>query len=94
MITSCNDLDRISLKYIMSIDKAAYLITIGETDIDGIMADEFEETLIFVGRLIERLNNDVNFKGKYIYVVQYILSSDGKYIKQDNLFSGRYLIEE
>ncbi len=78
----------------MSINKTAYFITIGETDIDGIMADEFEETLIFVGRLIERLNNDVNFKGKYIYVVQYILSSNGTYIKQDNLFSSRYLIED
>jgi len=32
----------------MSINKTAYLITIGEPDIDGIMADEFEETLIFV----------------------------------------------
>ena len=38
----------------MSINKTAYFITIGETDIDkpdididGIMADEFEETLIF-----------------------------------------------
>ena len=57
------------------------------------MADEFEETLIFVGRLIERLHNNVNFKGKYIYVVQYLLSSD-EYIKQDNLFSSRYLIED
>jgi len=70
----------------MSINKTAYFITIAETDIDkleididGIMADEFEETLIFVGRLIERLHNNVNFKGKYIYVVQYLLSSDGKY---------------
>ena len=84
--------------YIMSINKTAYFITIGETDIDkpdidGIIADEFEETLIFVGRLIERLNKDINFKGKYIYVVQYLLSSDGTYIKQDNLFSSRYLIE-
>ena len=85
----------------MSINKTAYFITIAETDIDkldididGIMADEFEETLIFVGRLIEKLNNDVNFKGKYIYVVQYILSSNGTYIKQDNLFSSRYLIED
>ena len=84
----------------MSINKTAYFITIGETDIDkldididGIMADEFEETLIFVGRLIERLHNDVNFKGKYIYVVQYLLSSD-EYIKQDNLFSCHYLIED
>ncbi len=83
----------------MSINKTAYFITIGETDIDkpdidGIIADEFEETLIFVGRLIERLNKDINFKGKYIYVVQYLLSSDSTYIKQDNLFSSRYLIED
>lgn len=75
-------------------NKTAYLITIGEPDIDGIMADEFEETLIFVGRLIERLNNDDNYLGKYIYVVQYILSDDGTYKKQKDLFSNRYLIEK
>jgi hypothetical protein len=78
----------------MSINKTAYLITIGEPDIDGIMADEFEETLIFVGKLIERLNNDDNYKGKYIYVVEYLLSNNGDYIKQNNLFSNRYLIEK
>ena len=74
--------------------KTAYLITIGEPDIDGILADEFEETLIFVGRLIEILNNDDNYKDKYIYVIEYLLSDDGRYIKQDNLFSNRYLIEK
>ena len=74
--------------------KTAYLITIGEPDIDGLLADEFEETLIFVGRLIERLNNDDNYKDKYIYVIEYLLSDDGRYIKQDNLFSNRYLIEK
>uniref|UniRef100_A0A6C0H636 Uncharacterized protein n=1 Tax=viral metagenome TaxID=1070528 RepID=A0A6C0H636_9ZZZZ len=73
--------------------KTAYLITIGETDIDGVMSDDFEESLIYVGRLIERLNNDDNYKGKYIYVVQYLLSNDGNYVKEDNLFSNRYLIE-
>ena len=78
----------------MSINKTAYLITIGEPDIDGIIADEFVETLIFVGRLIERLNNDDNYKGKYIYVVEYLLSNNGDYIKQNNLFSNRYLIEK
>lgn len=86
----------------MSINKTAYLITIGEPDIDGIYVveyllannGEFEETLIFVGRLIERLNNDDNYKGKYIYVVEYLLSNNGDYIKQNNLFSNRYLIEK
>ena len=78
----------------MSINKTAYLITIGEPDIDGIMADEFEETLIFVGRFIERLGGDDNYKGKYIYVVEYLLSNNGDYIKRDNLFSNRYLIEK
>ena len=73
--------------------KTAYLITIGEPDINGILADEFEETLIFVGRTIERLHNDDNFKGKYIYVVEHLLTDNGSYIKQDNLFSNRYLIE-
>jgi hypothetical protein len=78
----------------MSVNKKAYLITIGESDIEGIIADEFEETLIFVGRLIERLNTNDNFIGKYIYVVEHILSDDCTYVKQDNLFSGRYLIEK
>lgn len=78
----------------MITNKTAYLITIGEPDIDGIMADEFDETLIFVGRLIERLNIDENHKGKYIYVQQYILSDDGTYKKQNGLFSSRYLIEK
>ena len=74
--------------------KTAYLITIGEPDINGVMTDEFEEALIFVGRTIERLNNDTNYIGKYIYVVEYILLENGKYIKQDNLFSSRYIIEK
>jgi hypothetical protein len=85
----------------MSINKTAYLITIGDPcyNEDGdndnlIMADEFEETLIFVGRLIERLCTDDNFKGKYIHVSEYLLSNNGNYIKQDNLFSSRYLIEK
>jgi hypothetical protein len=77
----------------MSLTKTAYLITIGEPDIDGIMADEFEETLLFVGRLVERFSKDDKYTGKYIYVVEYALSSNGSYIKQDNLFSNRYLIE-
>lgn len=78
----------------MSSNKTAYLITVGEPDIDGIMVDEFEDTLIFVGRLIERLNDDDNYKDKYIYVVEYLLSNEGSYIKQDNLFTNRYLIEK
>lgn len=78
----------------MLMSKTAYLITVGEPNIDGIMADEFEETLIFVGRLIERLNSDSNYTGKYIYVAEYLSSDDGKYIKNDDLFRGRYLIEK
>jgi len=76
----------------MSDNKTAYLITIGEPEIDGIMADTFEEALILVGRLIERLNSDNNYIDKYIYVMEY-LNDNGKYIKQDNLFCGSYLIE-
>ncbi len=75
-----------------------YLITIGEGDLDkdGVVADEFEETLIYVGRLIERFHMDEQFTGKYIYVTEYIqdIQGNGKYIKQDNLFSGKYLIEK
>lgn len=57
----------------MAPNSTAYMITIGEINIDGIMADEFEESLIFVGRLIEQLNDDENYLGKYIYVVEYML---------------------
>ena len=78
----------------MSTNKTAYLITIGSPDIDGIMADEFVEAHIFVGRLIERLCNDNNYTGKYIYVIEYLLSNNGDYIRQDNLFYARYLIEK
>jgi hypothetical protein len=49
-----------------------------------------------VGRLIERLHMDEKFTGKYIYVTEYIKDTQDneKYIKQDNLFSGKYLIEK
>jgi len=75
-------------------NKTAYLITIGEPEKDGVMADEYEETLIYVGRIIERLCNDDNYIGKYIYVKEYVLLDNGECVKQDNLFSGRYLIEK
>jgi hypothetical protein len=77
----------------MSNIKTGYLITIRKLDIDGIMADEFEETLIYVNKLIERLNKDDNYKNNYIYVEEYLLSNNNKYIKQDNLFSNCYLIK-
>jgi hypothetical protein len=82
----------------MTTPKTIYLITIGEGELDndGVIADEFEETLIYVGRLIERLHMDEKFTGKYIYVTEYIKDTQDneKYIKQDNLFSGKYLIEK
>jgi hypothetical protein len=74
--------------------QTAFLITVGQPEIDGIMADEFEETLIYVGRLIERLNTNENFIGKYIYVTEYLLSENGTFIKQDGLFNNKYLIEK
>jgi hypothetical protein len=78
----------------MSTDiKTVYLITIGDPEKDGVISDSFEETLIFVGRLIEKLYTDTNFNGKYIYVTEY-LCENGNYIKQDDLFVGRYLIEK
>ncbi len=72
---------------------SAYLITIGQPDIDGVMSDDFEETLIFVGKTIERLCNNEDFKGKYIYVVKYVQADDGRYIKQADAFSKQYLID-
>lgn len=78
--------------------KTAFAITIGDGNKDGnkdgVMIDSFEETLIFVGRLIERLCREEYFIGKYIHVDEYVLNSDGKYIKEDNLFSSKYLIKE
>jgi hypothetical protein len=74
--------------------RTAYLITIGEPDIDGVMADEFEEALIYVGRMIEKLSDNDEYIGKYIYVVEYLLSINGYYVKQDGLFFNRYLIEK
>lgn len=68
-----------------------YLITIGEPEQNGVIADTFEEALIFVGRLIERLNVDNKFIGKYIYVKECI---DGNYDGQEHLFSKKYLIEK
>ncbi len=80
--------------FVMSVNKTGYLITIGEPNIKGVFADEFEEALIFVGRLIEKLSTDDNYRNKYIYVTEYVLSEKGEYMKQDNLFTGKYLIEK
>lgn len=74
-------------------NKKVYLITIGEVTMDGIMVDEFDEALIIVGRLIERLNTDDNYNNKYIYLTEYI-NCDDKYIKPDNQFCKTYLIEK
>jgi len=79
---------------IMSL-KTVYIISIGEPQpgTQTVVADEFVETLIYVGRLIERFIEDENMKGKYIHVEQFALSEmENKYIKQNNLFSGKYLI--
>ena len=76
----------------MTIIKTAYSIIISEIE-DGYMIDTFEETLIFVGRLIERLSNDDNLCGKYIDVIEYLdENNDGNYIK--HLFIGSYLIKK
>ena len=69
-----------------------YLITVGEPYKDGVMSDDFDETLEFVSKLIEKLSDDDNFKGKYVYVTEYVLLEDGEYEKQDGLFSEKYLI--
>jgi hypothetical protein len=71
--------------------KLTYLITFENPEVNGIM-DDFEEALILVGRLIERLSNDEDNIGKYIYISQYFLNDDGNYIKQD--YEKRYLIKK
>lgn len=78
--------------------KIAYLITLdieqGENECDAIMADTLEESLIFVGRLIERLNKVEHYYGKYIYVVEYISENgDDNYKENACGFKGKYLIE-
>lgn len=57
-----------------------------------ITADTFEETMIFVGRLLERWANTIHV-GKIIYVEQRIRREDGNYIQQDGLFEKEYLVE-
>jgi hypothetical protein len=74
-------------------NKLVYIITIGEVNMDGIMADEYDEALIIVGRLIERLNADSYYNGKYIYLTEYI-KCNTNFIKQDNKFCKSYLIEK
>lgn len=76
----------------MSTVTTYYLITIGEPDIEGIMADNAEEAFIFVGRCIERFCNDANLSGKYIYVEE-LKNKNGTYMRQDGLFKQKYLIE-
>ena len=72
-----------------------YLITIGEPNPDdpGIFSDEWIETLITVGRFIERFHTDSDYLGKYVYVTEYVLADDGRYVTHDDLFRGRYIIE-
>jgi len=74
--------------------KTVYLITVGDPDSNGVMSDDFIETLILVGRLIERFHKDETYKDTYIYIEELILSDDdsGNYVKQDGLFKDRYLI--
>lgn len=72
--------------------QTTYLITVGEPDINGVMSDDFEETLVFVGRLIEQLNKDENNIGKCIYVSEYELNHTGKYVKKENGFCKNYQI--
>lgn len=77
------------------VSERVFVITIGApkpNDEHGIIADGFEETLIFVGRLLEQLKGSK--KGKYIHVVEHILSENGtSYVKGQNLFNESYLIE-
>lgn len=76
-------------------DKTKYLITICEPDRDGVMADTLTESLIFIGRMIEKLSKDNNFIGKFIYITQYqfdIISET--YVRREDLYFEKYLIEE
>jgi hypothetical protein len=77
--------------FLKKMTKLTYLITFENPEVNGIMG-EFEEALILVGRLIERLSNEEDNIGKYIYISEYVLNDDGNYIKQDYL--QRYLIKK
>jgi hypothetical protein len=77
------------------VDKTKYLITIGEPNRDGVMADTLTESLIFIGRMIEKLSKDNNFIGKSIYITQYQFDIISKtYIRREDLYFEKYLIEE
>jgi hypothetical protein len=64
-----------------------FIVTLDENEI---MCEDLEETLIFVGQLLERLKETK--AGKYIYVVEHILKDNGSYVKGENLFDKCYLI--
>jgi len=61
---------------------------------NGIIANSFEEALIFTGRLIERLHTDEEYAGRFIYIFEYHSYDNGTYIRQNDLFYGHYLIEK
>lgn len=67
----------------MSSKQKAYLITIGEPleNTPSIMTHGVEESLVYSGRLIERLHKDENYKNRYVYIVEHVLSDDGNYVK-------------
>jgi hypothetical protein len=74
-------------------DTRTFCITIENPSKYCIMVDGYNESLIFVGRLIERHYNDHRYVGKYITMEECVVEDDG-YLIGNSLFKARYLIKK
>jgi len=72
--------------------KKAYLISLGDMNNDGIMADTFEEAYEFVQKTINQLNKDANYIGKYIFITEYFESHDNNFVLHDDSIKTSYMI--
>lgn len=77
----------------MTNPRTAYMISTDMNKTEGVFIDTVEQALIFVGRMIEKLNGDENFSDKFIYITEYVSDNDdGNYIIKEHGFSNKYLI--
>lgn len=70
-----------------------WVITVGESKPgdEVVTSDDFNETMDFVQESLRELKGKKT--GQYIRVVEHVLTANGTYIKQENLFDESFLIE-